>query len=62
MLGTGAILPRIASAANDESSSDAVLSSDRPYTPYVYADPENVIHSVCLQCNTGCGIKLQEAC
>ena len=57
MLGSGAVLPRIASAANDESSSHAVLNSDRPDTPYTYADPENVIHSVCLQCNTGCGIK-----
>lgn len=26
---------------------------------YPYADPENILYSVCLQCNTGCGIKVK---
>ena len=56
MLGTGAIRPRSAEAT-DKPSANVVLNSDRPDAPYTYADPENIIHSVCLQCNTGCGIK-----
>jgi anaerobic selenocysteine-containing dehydrogenase len=34
-----------------------VLNSDRPDTPYDLSNPENAIYSVCLNCNTGCGIK-----
>jgi tetrathionate reductase subunit A len=26
---------------------------------YPYAHPENILYSVCLQCNTGCGIKVK---
>ncbi len=26
---------------------------------YPYAHPENIIYSVCLQCNTGCGLKVK---
>jgi anaerobic selenocysteine-containing dehydrogenase len=47
----------LATAASDSSGPKAVLNSNRPDAPYTPADPENVIHSVCLQCNTGCGIK-----
>ena len=35
----------------------AILNSSRPDAPYTPVLPENQIHSVCLQCNTGCGIK-----
>ncbi|HEY0946976.1 MAG TPA: hypothetical protein VGD81_16970, partial [Opitutaceae bacterium] len=35
----------------------AILNSDRPDAPYDLIDAENQIHTACLQCNTGCGIK-----
>ncbi|MCS7047918.1 MAG: molybdopterin-dependent oxidoreductase [Verrucomicrobiae bacterium] len=35
----------------------AVLNSARPDAAYELNDPENILYSVCLQCNTGCGIK-----
>ena len=30
-----------------------------PETEYELARPENILHTVCLQCNTGCGIKVK---
>lgn len=60
LLGGGLLVPAIASAgteASGDAGGDAVLLSDRPDAPYTHANPENVIHSTCLQCNTGCGIK-----
>lgn len=53
LLGAG-----IAEAAgNEPNSGNAVLNSARPDAPYELAKPENTLYSVCLQCNTGCGIK-----
>ncbi len=46
--------PSVSQAAK---ASHAVLRSARPDAPYEPAGAENVIHSCCLQCNTGCGIK-----
>jgi anaerobic selenocysteine-containing dehydrogenase len=57
LLGGGLLTSGVASAAAQLTKNNAVLLSDRPDAPYSHADPENVIHSVCLQCNTGCGIK-----
>jgi anaerobic selenocysteine-containing dehydrogenase len=45
-------LPVVGNAAQN-----AVLNSRRPDAPYDLDDPENILYSVCLQCNTGCGIK-----
>ena len=50
-LAAGAALPAPAAAAG------ALLNSRRPDAPYDPAEPENILYSVCLQCNTGCGIK-----
>ncbi len=49
-------------AEGGDQSEKAVPRSGRPAVPYDLAQPENVIYSACLQCNTGCGIKckLQE--
>ena len=35
----------------------AIFASRRPDAPYARANPENLLYSVCLNCNTGCGIK-----
>ncbi len=55
LLGAG-LLGR-ALDAEGQPESAAVLNSPRPDAPYALADPENTLYSVCLQCNTGCGIK-----
>lgn len=44
-------------AAAAAAGNGAILLSGRPDVPYTLAEAENTIHSVCLQCNTGCGIK-----
>lgn len=48
-----------AAAAQDEKQ-NAILNSKRPDEDYTACLPENQIHSVCLQCNTGCGIKVKQ--
>ncbi len=63
MLGAGLVAaPGHVFAETDGKGSNAVLDSARPDAPYEAAKPENMIHTVCLQCNTGCGIrcKLQD--
>lgn len=37
----------------------AILETDRPDSPDERANPRNVLHTACLQCNTGCGIKVR---
>ena len=55
LLGGGAAL---AAATPGHAAEDgAVLRSKRPDAPYDLSDPENTLNTVCLQCNTGCGIK-----
>ena len=39
------------------SVGNAVLNSNRPDATYSPLQPENILYSACLQCNTGCGIK-----
>lgn len=62
MLG-GGMLSAIAKAGTalgaggNGGTASSILNSPRPDAPYEPAKPENVIYSVCLQCNTGCGIK-----
>lgn len=34
-----------------------ILKSRRPDATYTLNDPENTLYSVCMNCNTGCGIK-----
>jgi len=58
MLGGGLLAAAEALGGEPRAAADnAVLNSRRPDAPYDLAQPENVIFSVCLQCNTGCGIK-----
>jgi len=54
----GALAEQVLGDASAGRRDDAaVLNSRRPDAPYEIGDPENTICSVCLQCNTGCGIK-----
>ena len=61
LLGGGTLATGMAATAAALDASprrhNAVLNSRRPDAPYDLGQPENIIHSVCLQCNTGCGIK-----
>jgi anaerobic selenocysteine-containing dehydrogenase len=34
-----------------------IMQNSRPDTPYDLNKPENILYSVCMNCNTGCGIK-----
>lgn len=58
-LAKGALLGT-AVAAGEAAATEpnaALLNNARPDTPYALADLDNTIYSVCLNCNTGCGIK-----
>jgi len=57
LLGTGLLADALPAAAPAEGGTSAVLNSARPDQPYDLADPDNVLYTACLQCNTGCGIK-----
>ncbi len=41
----------------DANRPHAILNSNRPDACYDLARAENTLHTTCLQCNTGCGIK-----
>ena len=65
-LGNGAFLGGAFAAllkANEEEvfgaeiASARILNNGRPDVPYDLVNPENMIYSVCMNCNTGCGIK-----
>src|SRR3989338_189480 len=53
----GLLMARATSPAFGEVVQNAVLKSKRPDMPYDFTNPENCLYSVCLNCNTGCGIK-----
>lgn len=58
LLGTGlAAEVRGESDGPHRGVGHAVLNSNRPDAPYSPLQPENILYSACLQCNTGCGIK-----
>jgi anaerobic selenocysteine-containing dehydrogenase len=52
----GSLLTR---AMNANAAEGRILISSRPDAPYELARPENCLYSVCLNCNTGCGIKVK---
>ncbi len=60
MLGSGllsAFLSGCKASAGDRGG--AILETDRPDAPDERTNPSNVLHTACLQCNTGCGIKVR---
>jgi anaerobic selenocysteine-containing dehydrogenase len=42
-----------------QAAEGRILLSKRPDGPYDFARPENCLYTVCLNCNTGCGIKVK---
>ena len=56
MLGSGLISAATSRAFGAEKTG-AIMINGRPDAPYDFADPEHCLYSVCLNCNTGCGIK-----
>ena len=57
LLGSSLLAASADAEAASSAADKAVLNSRRPDGPYDIGQVENVIQSVCLQCNTGCGIK-----
>jgi len=57
LLGSGLLAGTVAGEKVAAATQNAILKSKRPDAPYELDDPENIIYSVCLNCNTGCGIK-----
>jgi anaerobic selenocysteine-containing dehydrogenase len=55
-LGSAALLGGVAGFAGDRAAGAAVPD---PAAAYSLADPENLLHTVCLQCNTGCGVRVK---
>jgi len=54
LLSAGAFLgPKLLTLFENAAAS----SPTDPVPPYPLVQPENIINTVCLQCNTGCGIK-----
>lgn len=62
LLGTGLLVsaPKVLAKSNTHRGANAVMNSDRPDAPYELVKPTNMIYSVCLQCNTGCGITCKQ--
>ena len=42
-----------------ETATGAILPNGRADEPYSLNDPEQTVYSVCLNCNTGCGVKIK---
>lgn len=57
LLGSGILTSVVAGQSAAAEAQNAILKSSRPDAPYELDDPENILYSVCLNCNTGCGIK-----
>ena len=51
LLGTGLL--------NDFAKANQAIGNTEPDVDYGLNSAENIIHTVCLQCNTGCGIKVK---
>lgn len=56
-LGSGILGGLLGDGARRTAAAAGVLPRERPAIPYPLNDPENILYSVCMNCNTGCGIK-----
>lgn len=57
LLGGGALATIFGNEKISAQTQQAIIKSNRPDADYTLNKPENFIYSVCLNCNTGCGIK-----
>jgi anaerobic selenocysteine-containing dehydrogenase len=55
-IGGGALL---GGTADVDGAENAILNNSQPDVPYTLNNPENIIYTSCLNCNTGCGIKVK---
>jgi anaerobic selenocysteine-containing dehydrogenase len=58
-LGSGFLAGIIGGENATHKVQNAILESKRPDVPYTLNDAENTLYSVCMNCNTGCGIKVK---
>jgi tetrathionate reductase subunit A len=58
-LGGGLLASTLAGERAAAATQSAILGNDRPDVPYEYGDAEHLVHSVCQNCNTGCGVKVK---
>jgi anaerobic selenocysteine-containing dehydrogenase len=56
-LGGGLLAGALGGNGALEAAQRTILRNRRPAVSYDLDDPQNIIYSVCLNCNTGCGIK-----
>jgi anaerobic selenocysteine-containing dehydrogenase len=57
-LGATALLGGVAGLTASKAI-EALTPTSESSTGYPLAEPENMLHTVCLQCNTGCGIRVK---
>lgn len=57
LLGSGALAAIFGGEKASAQTQQMIIKSKRPDVDYPFNEPENIIYSVCLNCNTGCGIK-----
>ncbi|MGB9592064.1 MAG: molybdopterin oxidoreductase, partial [Candidatus Kryptoniota bacterium] len=57
LLGGGALAAIFAGEKASAQTQQMIIKSKRPDADYPFNKTENIIYSVCLNCNTGCGIK-----
>ncbi len=57
LLGTGMAAGALAGTGLAAGGEGAILKSSRSDAPYELADAANTLYTVCMNCNTGCGIK-----
>ncbi len=57
LLGSGALASIFGGEKLAAKTQNLIIDSKRPDSPYELNNPENIIYSSCLNCNTGCGIK-----
>ncbi len=62
LLGAGIALGDPSESQASSQTQSSIINSARPEASYDLSDPSSQIRTVCLQCNTGCGItaKLQD--
>ncbi|MFH0728576.1 MAG: molybdopterin-dependent oxidoreductase [Pseudomonadota bacterium] len=57
LLGSGVVTGVLNGSRVAADNGGGIIKSSRTDIPYDLADSSNILYSVCLNCNTGCGIK-----
>lgn len=59
LLGTGALADALGEPTLFGPTEGRILPSRRPDAPYPLNEAEQIIYSTCMNCNTGCGVKVK---